>query len=216
MAIKQNDSVTSGSKKKRGSISRHHANNMPESELMLKLLDYKGFTPDVHHFIVLKDSSDGYVEMLTIRGQNVDSMGRNQQVHMISGFQDYLRAYLEDQKIIISPFPANTTKQQAFQSASYAAVMNRLKSTRDARKQQQLRTRLRYINDQLQRNIQVEHELDNLEYILLLFGKTITRLNDLKSNARNWGNQSIVIEEMEQEQKEQVLFRINNMNTRLR
>lgn len=187
-----------------------------DSHTVLELLQYKAITKDKNNFIILKDKDDGYAEMLSIRGQGVGTMAGRQQVEVIEGYMSFLRAYLEDSKAIISPFPANTAVQQRYASRMYTKVAKELNQEQDQRTKQQMRTRLRYINDQLQTNVKVEKELFNQEFILLIFGKNVRQLMNNRDNAVRWGGSALILEPMNRKRKEEALFRINNMNTKIR
>lgn len=215
MAIKQVvDNHKRGNRAKKRNTDR--GTEFVDSSPMIKLLGYKGLTPTKDAFIILKDEGDGYADMLTIRGQGVETMAAKQQMFVIEGYMGFLRAFLEDSKVIVSPFPADTSAQQRYSSKMYAAVTDRLRQTTDPKQRRQLQTRLRYINDQLQTNVQVEKELYNQEYILLIFGRNVRQLRDLRDNAIRWGGSSVILSQMDRKHKKEAMFRINNMNSRLR
>lgn len=182
---------------------------------MVKLLGYKSLTNDDDAFLVLKEASYGYADLLNIRGQGLGTMSRNQQIKIINDFQNFLRVAIEDMKFIISPFPADTSSQQAFTTQMYSAVYKKLQTVEDERQRQQLQARLRYLDDQLKRNIQVEKELYNQEFIIMIFGKSRRNLATSRDNIIRWGGESLVIERLPRHKKEQVLFRINNLNTKI-
>lgn len=181
---------------------------------MTELLPYKGLTKGKDAFIILKEKDDGFAELLSIRGQNVWTMSGDGQASVIEGFQRFLRTYLEDFKVVIMPFPANTTTQREFTSTLYTKVANQIRQEKNGRKKHMLQTRLRYINDALHTNERVEKELDNKEFILILFGKTVRQLRTNREQAKIWGGNALILEDLTRENKMEVLARLNNMNTR--
>ena len=138
---------------------------------MYELLNYKGFTENKDHFLVLKDSDDGYAELLNIRGQGIGTLSFNQQKQLIEGYHDFLSMYLEDMQIMISPFPTDTSVQRSNTLKRYNQLSEMIAQEQDQSKKMQLLTRLRYVKDQLQTLKSVEKELFNQDFILILFAK---------------------------------------------
>ncbi|EFK78717.1 hypothetical protein [Ligilactobacillus salivarius] len=73
----------------------------------------------------------------------------------------------------------------------------------------------RYIKDQLSTLKRVEKELFNQDFILILFAKNQRELRINRDNAINWGGNSVILEKMDLEKKKLVLYRMNNLNTRI-
>lgn len=186
---------------------------MPNHAPMIDYLPYKSITNDRYHFIVLKDKEDGYAEILSIRGQGINSMSYREQENIVNGFVNFLKTALEDMKVIISPFPADTSKQLEHSTKMYNLVNQELAQTQDPRKRRQLRTRLRYINDQIHMNGEVEDQLFNEEYLLVIFGRYQKDLINNRENAIRWGGNALILEPISLERKQAVLARINNLNT---
>lgn len=180
---------------------------------ILELLAYKNITKDADHFVVLTEEADGYVELLSIRGQGVFSLSAGEQERIINGYHIFLQRMLDDIKIIISPFPADTLKQQRYWSEQWQHVNKKIAKEIDTRRRQQLLTRRRYIEIKQKQNLDVNHKLVSKEYILLLFGKTKQNLRDLRELAISWGGQSLNLEPLTLAKKEELLRRINNLNT---
>lgn len=189
---------------------------LPTVTPMLNLLAYKQLTDDPEHFIQFKSNADGYADLLTIRGQGVLSMTRDGQANLILGFKHFLQAYLDDFEFIISPFPVDTSEQQRFWAQRYIRIQEAIRKEQNPQRLQQLRAQLRYINDKQNTNILVERQLVSEEFLLLLYGKTKMNLRQNRQTAINFGGKALVIEPMSRKKKEETLFRINNLNTRVR
>ncbi len=183
---------------------------------MTALLGYKGFTDDRDHFIKLKQSDDGYAELLTIQGQGIATMSPRHQRSLTTGFEDFLRAMVDDAKFIISPFPADTSEQRAYTSHLISVVNKQMKRATNKRVYHQLATRRHYLQNQLQRLIQVEKQLSNQEFICVLFSHHRRDLRTLRDNAISWGGNAIILDKIPVKKKEEILFRINNLNTKIR
>ena len=61
----------------------------------------------------------------------------------------------------------------------------------------------------------MEKELFNQDFILILFAKNQRELRINRDNAINWGGNSVILEKMDLEKKKLVLYRMNNLNTRI-
>lgn len=182
---------------------------------MLDFLPYKGFTQDSDHFLILSDEDDGYAELLNIQGQGISTMSLAQQELVLEGFQNFLRTALDDMKVIISPFPADTSPQQTYHTKRYQKLMQEIRRVSDPRRQEQLRAQIRYTEDQRNTAIQVEKQLYNEEFILMIFSKSRKDLRNIRENFIRWGGKSLIFQPLSLEKKEATLYRINNLNTRI-
>lgn len=183
---------------------------------MRDLLAYKAITKDQDHFLVLKDESDGYAELLSIRGQGVGTMSLPQQASILEGFHHFLQAALDDMKIIISPFPIDTTEQQSYWGTRYGIVANAVRRESNPRRKLQLQTQLRYIRVKQRQNLAVEKALISEEFVLILFGKRKIDLRNKREAVMAWGGKSLVMEPLSLKKKKEVLYRINNLNTSIK
>lgn len=206
-------------KKKKNDSKQEFSNRGNEQKFsvtpMYELLNYKGFTENKDHFLVLKDSDDGYAELLNIRGQGIGTLSFNQQKQLIEGYHDFLSMYLEDMQIMISPFPTDTSVQRSNTLKRYNQLSERIAQEKNQSKKMQLLTRLRYVKDQLQTLKSVERELFNQDFILILFAKNQRELRINRDNAITWGNGAITLEKMDLDKKKLILYRMNNLNTRI-
>ncbi|MGY0225732.1 hypothetical protein ACW188_00120, partial [Limosilactobacillus fermentum] len=85
----------------------------------------------------------------------------------------------------------------------------------NSRRRLQLQTQQRYIRDKQRTNIEVEKQLVSEEFIIVLFGKDKHTLRQNRQAAIQYGG-SLILEEISLEKKEETLFRINNLNTRVK
>ncbi len=197
-------------------LEHYRGSEATPSSSMLELLAYKGITKDSDHFIILREKADGYADMLSIRGQGVRTMSIREQDQIIDGFHHFLQTAIDDMKIIISPFPVDASKQKSYWQSRYIKVMNDLKRETDIRRKRQLQTQLHYIENKQWENDQVEKKLVSEEFILLIFGKRPVELRNLRDAVISWGGDALVMEPLSLERKKETLFRINNLNTKIK
>lgn len=182
---------------------------------MIRLMGYKGMTNDQEAFIILKDADDGYADILSIQGQALNTMSGNAKRALLLGFDNFLQVYLEDMKIIATPFQVDTSLQQSYEMQMYAEVSQELRYARDPRIIDQLKTRLKYINNQIALQKQADEFLFNEEYFLLYFGKTRQEIYNNRQNLISWGGKTLILSPFHDlKKKENVLKRINNLNTK--
>lgn len=221
MAIKVKKDISSSPQPKRRLFFKKKEKDLSKREQVftsapiIDLIGYKGFTQNSDHFLILKDSDDGYAEFLTIRGQGLGALSFNQQKAVIEGYHQFLSIYLEDFQIMISPFPTNTSVQRVNVLHRYNKVTSLIANESKPRRKHQLLMQQRYIKDQLSTLKRVEKELFNQDFILILFAKNQRELRINRDNAINWGGNSVILEKMDLEKKKLVLYRMNNLNTRI-
>ena len=51
---------------------------------------------------------------------------------------------------------------------------------------------------------------------MIIFGKRKQELRNLRDAVISWGGDSLILEPMDLERKEETLFRINNLNTQIK
>ena len=180
---------------------------------MMNLLAYKAITDDPEHFLALKEKEDGYADLLNIRGLGVGTMAQREANIVLDDFYHFLQAALSDMKFIICPFPVDTTEQKIYWGKRYNRTNIAISQETDPRRKHQLMTQLKYIHQTQRRNMLVENQLISEDFFLLLFGKTKTILRNNRNAAMNWGGSALFLEPLSKKRKEEVLTRINNLNT---
>lgn len=201
-----------GHHKSKQTTSRFDALNL---EVITKLVGYRGLTHDRYAYLRLADDADGYVEMMSVRGQDVGSLPPDDSVAIIGQYQDFLRRYVEATKIFVSPFPVDTSQQRGYWTRQYIKLNKELRSIDDPAIAKQLSTRIQFISDRIEQTHVVEQELFNQEYIMFFFGKTTRQLTDLISNAKSWGGCAVILEPISRKRKEEIVTRINNPALRI-
>ena len=186
------------------------------SASMLKLFNYKAITDDPDHLIAAKDKNDGFMDVLSIQGQGVGTMAWNQQNMIVDDFLRFLRGYLPDIDFIITPFPIDTSSQKSFWGRRYMRIMNLIQQTSDPNRLRQLQTQRKYIQVKQQQNVSVEEQLSSEEFFLVIFGKTKESIRDRRDTAMNLGGSALIMQHLSLNKKEELLFKINNLNTEIK
>ncbi|WP_288528697.1 hypothetical protein [uncultured Secundilactobacillus sp.] len=180
---------------------------------MASWLKYKRLTPDKNAFIQLEDGT--YAELLAVEGIGLATLPEGQVEEVIDGFANFWRHYLEDVNIITTPFPATTTNQQIFWHQRFERAQAELRKTTDPRRRRTWLARQRYSSDRIKAAKAVEAQLQNQEYMMVFFGKTLNELHQLLDSAYQDGGHYLQFRRLSRERKKLMLFRINNLNVKV-
>ena len=177
-------------------------------------LNYKGLTADDNSFLIAKDNSF-FTEMVAIEGIGIAQLPSNQVSDVAEAFTNFLRHYLEDITIITTPFPASTTEQQIYWFNKMNRADEELNRATDDRVRRVWATRRKYSESRIKSAKAVEDQLQNQEYIMFFFGKTIRELEELLNAASQFNGPYLQFKKMSRKRKELMVFRINNMNVKV-
>lgn len=190
-------------------------------------LNYKRF--DENGYLVLPDrfhKGDYYADFLSIEGKNLDALSTRERVELLTSWGQFNGQFLDDVQIISSKFPTNTELQQSYWGRKYATWRDQAANSVDdlERGQCQIRMHLCMMYITLERKI--EAKLYNYDFCMVFFAKTPEKLRDRVRAAKELGLNSksgvnnettaVVLHEMTQTAKEEVLFKLNNPNARMK
>lgn len=128
--------------------------------------------------------------------RNVDDLNQ-----LISGLAVFFRSYLESVKFIGMNFPCNTESQRVYWEKKLSKAKDQV--------------RIRFIERKLFELDYLEKERTNREYFLFIYADNEQQLEDRKKMAIRMMNMSFPLKELSKEKKEDVLFILNNQNTKL-
>jgi len=113
-----------------------------------------------------------------------------------------LRIYEEEMSILSMMFPTNIDDNLVYWN-------RQLQLAREERNP----VRARIIREQISRLVWVEQELSNLEFYLIVYGKTEKELKLSKTILKRAGGSNLGIKDIPPKQIEQILIKLNNLNT---
>ncbi|USS89996.1 hypothetical protein [Fructilactobacillus cliffordii] len=179
---------------------------------VLDLLEYKSIVGP-SEFIHLKD--DSYCNFLQIPGIGLDSFPDMEFSDITDGFTAFLRQYVYDLTFLTTKFPASTQEQQVYWNQKlYKLQKQRLNSNSD-KYRKELAFKEKYIKQALQVIRNVERDLENQEYVCIVFANSQRDLKVRCQDVRQYGGKYLHFYDMDIERKRKLLFKINNMNTPL-
>ncbi|MBO3399580.1 hypothetical protein JJB71_18970, partial [Clostridium perfringens] len=119
----------------------------------------------------------------------------------VYSFIAFLRNFVEDFKIIIMNFPVNTVRQQEYIEGRIANCKNKLY--------------LPHLQEELEKLKFMEKHRNNKEYFLMVFMKNKNERDNMMKKIELVQNVAVPLRQLDLEKKIKILFKLNNMNTKL-
>ena len=199
------------SKKEAGKLEKE----MPELDNeWLRNAPYKRLTNDTDSFLELIDGY-GYMNILTIVGKDIESMGNAEIQNTLVGFQEWLTKFSQDFTIEATKLPTNVDSQILDLKKHLEDVRSLMKDERRERIMAQLQDRERILLDAIQNETEVKKQIYNAEYILYIYGENREKLREYTRKAKSYGGNDVQIKDVERYVKEQIIEQFNNMNEKL-
>lgn len=162
-------------------------------------------TPSVLPFLQIHEGhilmKNGVMDILQITTKDLYSMNDGDLQFMLLSQARLLRSYFPAFKEVSLNFPANTEKQKAYWLRKKEKTIDPL--------------RLQFIERKLFELDYLEKERTNREFFLFLYAETPQQLHDQKKQMIRGMQQTFPLEELSKEKKKDVLFVLNNQNSKL-
>jgi len=161
--------------------------------------------PEILPFVQIQDDhvilKHGVMDILQIETRNIHALNDADLNYLLMNRTRFLRSYFRSYKEVILNFPANTEAQRTYW----------LKK----RKRTSSPVRLEYIDQKLKEFDFLERERSNREFFLFVYADDNQELADRKHDAIQGMQQAFPLTELTRKKKEQILFLLNNQNTKL-
>ncbi|MBS4203661.1 hypothetical protein [Lederbergia citrea] len=162
-------------------------------------------TPSILPFLQIHEGyflmKNGVMDILQITTKDLYSMNDGDLQFMLLSQARLLRSYFPAFKEVSLNFPANTEKQKAYWLRKKEKTIDPL--------------RLQFIERKLFELGYLEKERTNREFFLFLYAETPEQLNDQKKQLIRGMQQTFPLEKLSVEKKKDVLFILNNQNSKL-
>lgn len=170
----------------------------------------KGENPSIQELVPIKKMIRGNVvkkngrclSFLKVTTRNINGLSASEQYQAMRHFENMLRIYEEEMSILSMMFPTNIDDNLVYWN-------RQLQLAREERNP----VRARIIREQISRLVWVEQELSNLEFYFIVYGKTEKELNLSKTILKRAGGSNLGIKDIPPKQIEQILIKLNNLNT---
>ncbi|HLR67170.1 MAG TPA: hypothetical protein VK105_08560 [Virgibacillus sp.] len=162
-------------------------------------------TSNILPFLQIHDDhillKDGVMDIFQVQTKNIHALNDVDLNYLLLNQAQFLRSYFRSFKEVILNFPTNTEQQRAYW----------LK-----KKQQATNTsRLKYIEQKLFEFEFLESERYNREFFMFVYANDKEELIDRKNDCKQGMQNSFPLLEISKSKKEQILFLLNNQNTKL-
>lgn len=159
------------------------------------ILPFLNITDD---YILMKD---GYMELYQVESKDLYTRNDGDLEFLLFGLARLYRSYYDPIKIIGMNFPSNTSTQQRYWE-------KKLDSATDP-------IRIQYIHRKLFEFKYLEKERTNREFFLFVYGEDQQQLSERKIQLERVMQQVFFLKQIDKEKKQDVLFVLNNQNTKL-
>lgn len=146
-------------------------------------------------------TKSGYLNIYQIKGKDVDGLSEFEEENIIKNFMRFLRIYIYDLKIIMMNFPINTTEQQEY-------ILRKIKkSNKELYK--------KFLYEKLDELVDLEKNKTNIEYYIMIFiDKEESSLDKVRTLMRS-RNKDCNLLPLTLEKKLRIVYKLNNLNTKL-
>lgn len=179
---------------------------------IVDVLPYK--RPTDEGFVV--DRNDEYQAYLKVKTSDLVSMNNSDLKRTISQLTTLCRIYTEPTKILSMTYLTETNEQQRFWKSRInkyrrAVASNQLSEGDRVRYE----TMLKLAMDNLRRVTWVEENLTELTFFIIVYGKDSKELKTNIRDMKRYGGKLFDLRQVDKDSLEDIIFRLNNMNTEL-
>lgn len=162
-------------------------------------------TTDILPFVQIHDDhilmKNGVMDIFQIETKNINALNDIDLNYLLLNRARFLRSYFQSYKEVILNFPANTRTQRSYWLKKMEETSNPV--------------HLRYIQQKLYEFDFLEKERSNREFFLFVYADDKEALDDRKEECTQGMKESFPLKELSRSKKEQILFLLNNQNTKL-
>ncbi|WP_382920498.1 hypothetical protein, partial [Streptomyces sp. NPDC057062] len=184
------------------------SNDLP----IIDVLPYKSITKEGY----LIDTHNEFQAYLKVKTTDLISMNNSDLNRMIQQLTALCRVYLEPLKILSMTYSTETTQQQAYWKGRInkyrkALIVKGLPE----REIDRYETMLKLALDNLRRVSWVEESLSELTFFIVCYGKNKKEIETRVRDLMRLGGKQFDLQKVDKRNLEDILFRLNNMNTEL-
>ncbi|EDT23158.1 hypothetical protein KCL53_001734 [Clostridium perfringens] len=174
-------------------LKRERKNTLPSTRRVLPFIDI-----DEDDIFITKQ---GYLDIYQINTRDTINLSESERKVYVYSFIAFLRNFVEDFKIIIMNFPVNTVRQQEYIEGRIENCKNEIY--------------INYLKEELDKLKFMEKHRNNKEYFLMVFMKNEADRDAMMKKIELVQNIAVPLRQLDLEKKIKILFKLNNMNTKL-
>lgn len=180
-------------RKEQKELKKEMKNTLPSTRKVLPFIDI-----DEDDVFITKQ---GYLDIYQINTRDTSNLSDDERKVYVYSFIAFLRNFVEDFKIIIMNFPVNTVKQQEY-------IEGRIADCKDE-------IFINYLEEELEKLRFMEKHRNNKEFFLMVFMKNKNEKDNMTKKVELVQNIAVPLRQLDLEKKIKILFKLNNMNTKL-
>ena len=180
-------------RKEQKELKKEMKNTLPSTRKVLPFIDI-----DEDDVFITKQ---GYLDIYQINTRDTSNLSDDERKVYVYSFIAFLRNFVEDFKIIIMNFPVNTVKQQEYIEGRIANCKNEIF--------------INYLEEELEKLRFMEKHRNNKEFFLMVFMKNKNEKDNMMKKIELVQNIAVPLRQLDLEKKIKILFKLNNMNTKL-
>ena len=180
-------------RKEQKELKKEMKNTLPSTRKVLPFIDI-----DEDDVFITKQ---GYLDIYQINTRDTSNLSDDERKVYVYSFIAFLRNFVEDFKIIIMNFPVNTVKQQEY-------IEGRIAECKD-------KIFINYLEEELEKLRFMEKHRNNKEFFLMVFMKNKNEKDNMTKKVELVQNIAVPLRQLDLEKKIKILFKLNNMNTKL-
>lgn len=180
-------------RKEQKELKKEMKNTLPLTRKVLPFIDI-----DEDDVFITKQ---GYLDIYQINTRDTSNLSDDERKVYVYSFIAFLRNFVEDFKIIIMNFPVNTVKQQEY-------IEGRIADCKDE-------IFINYLEEELEKLRFMEKHRNNKEFFLMVFMKNKNEKDNMMKKIELVQNIAVPLRQLDLEKKIKILFKLNNMNTKL-
>ncbi|MDO4667504.1 MAG: hypothetical protein Q4A90_06680 [Streptococcus sp.] len=185
--------------------------------LTIDLIDTKSILTNVKgQPIALSNGYSGYLQILEVRGKDLNSLSDNERQRTIQNFRKWNSEIAFDYLFESTTLPTDTSEQIIESRRILHEVRREMNKTGVSKNRiQQLKDRESLLMQNIVSEEAVEQELYNAEFLIWLYGDTIEELQKKVRKVQTSGNNDFVPAIVPVSKKEQILKQYNNQNEKV-
>lgn len=162
-------------------------------------------TPAILPFLKIDENAifmkEGVMDILQIETKDLHSLNKDEMEFFLYSDSGFLRSYYPSIKMVALNFPVNNTRQLNYWKKKQGETEDPLK--------------LRFIKRKIFELQFLEKERTNREFFLFIYAKNVQQLEERRSLAIRNKKQSFPVKTLSIQKKEDILFILNNQNSKL-
>ncbi|RBP59337.1 hypothetical protein DES36_11962 [Alkalibaculum bacchi] len=189
-------------------FSAFKSNDLP----MVDIIPYKRITKEGY----LVDKENAYQAFIKVKTTDLISMNMSDLNRMISQLTNLCRIYTEPIKILSMTYSTETIEQQLFWKNKINEYRKMLLSSNITNSEyERYEVMIKLATDNLRRVNWVEDSLSELTFFIVVYGKNEKEIGIHIRDLIRLGGRQFDLQQLKDKDLENILFRLNNMNTKM-